>query len=385
MKDFLAWLGAVAGGLLLVVTTRDIVGTLVVPRGFNARLSGLVSIVVRMFYRVACFRVKRYETRDRILAWAGPTQLLARLVVWIFLLLVGFALLLLPATHGSFHHALDEAGSSLFTVGTFPPTNGASTVIDYIAAYSGLIVVALQIGYLPTIYAAFNRRESEVTLLVARAGTPAWGPELLLRTRYGIPDGDVHLLLNELFDTWERWSAELTESHTTYPTLIWLRSPRAWSHWLIAQLAVLDAAALHLCLAPTVEPRLPARLCLRMGFSALRQIGQAMHLSVDEDPDPDSPIQLTYEEFEQAVAQLELVGYPMEVTAEEAWPHFRGWRANYEAVAYAIAYAIDAPPALWSGERRWKSEAVPPNRPTNRMSKDAKPHDFPGVQRPATP
>jgi hypothetical protein len=232
-------------------------------------------------------------------------------------------------------------------------------------------VVALQIGYLPTIYAAFNRRESEVTLLVARAGAPAWGPELLLRTRYGIPDVDVHRLLNELFAGWERWSAELTESHVTYPSLIWLRSPRAWSHWLIAQLAILDAAAMHLCLAPSVEPRLPARLCLRMGFTALNQIGAAMRLHFDDDPDPDSPISLTYEEFAQAVAQLELVGYPMEVSAEQAWPHFRGWRANYESIAYAIAYAVDAPPALWSGPRRWTTEQVPPRRPANRISREA--------------
>jgi hypothetical protein len=371
MSSVLAWIGAVVGALLLLFTSRDIVGTLVVPRGFNARLSGLVSAMVRQTYRAICRPVKRYETRDRMLAWAGPTQLLARLVVWVILLLVGFALLLLPATHDSLNHALDEAGSSLFTVGSFPPTDGASTVIDYVAAYSGLIVVALQIGYLPTIYSAFNRREAEVTLLVARAGSPAWGPELLLRTRYGIPDGDVHVVLNELFDRWERWSAELTESHTTYPTLIWLRSPRSWSHWLIAQLAILDAAALHLSLAPSAEPRLPARLCLRMGFTALRQIGAAMNLPIDEDPDPDLPIALTFEEFERAVAQLELVGYPLEATAEEAWPHFRGWRANYEAVAYAIAYAVDAPPALWSGTRRWKSEPVAPGRPSNRISKDA--------------
>ncbi len=373
METTLAWIGATAGVVLLLVTTRDIVGALVVPRGFNAWISGVAARLVRLTFRTICRPIAKYEARDRILAWAGPTQLLVRLIVWVFLLVVGFSLVLLPATHDSFGHAFDEAGSSLFTLGYSPPTNGSSRVIDYLAAYSGLIVVALQIGYLPTIYSAFNRRESEVTLLVARAGSPAWGPELLLRTRYGIPDGDVHQLLNDLFDRWERWSAELTESHVTYPTLIWLRSPRSWSHWLIAQLTIMDAAALHLSLAPSREPRLPARLCLRMGFTALNQIGTAMHLHIDEDPDPDRPISLTYDEFEQAVAQLELVGYPMEVTAEEAWPHFRGWRANYEAVAYAIAYTVDAPPALWSGPRQRPTEPVAPRRPANRISKQAKP------------
>ena len=69
---------------------------------------------------------------------------------------------------------------------------------------------------------------------------------------------------------------------------------------------------------------------------------------------------------------MEAVGYPMEVSAEEAWPHFRGWRVNYEAAAYAIAYAVDAPPALWSGPRRWSETEVAPFRPTNRISKDVK-------------
>jgi hypothetical protein len=298
-------------------------------------------------------------------------MLLGRLIVWVALLTTGFALVLLPSAGGNIGRAFDEAGSSMFTLGYSPPTNSGSTVIDYLTAYTGLIVVAVQIGYLPTLYAAFNRRETEVTLLVSRAGSPAWGPELLLRTRFGIPDGDIHPVLNELFDRWERWSAELAESHTTYPTLIWFRSPRAWSHWLIAQLAVLDAAALHLSLAPSADPRLRARLSLRMGFTALRQIATALHLEVDYDPDPDAPIAVTFEQFEVAVDQLAAVGYPIEVSAEVAWPHFRGWRVNYESLAFAIAYAIDAPPALWSGPRRWSDLEVPPFRPPNRAAKDA--------------
>ena len=266
----------------------------------------------------------------------------------------------------------------MFTLGYSPPTNSGSTVIDYVAAYSGLLVVALQIGYLPTLYAAFNRRETEVTTLVARAGMPSWGPELLIRTRFGIPDeDDIHPVLNELFDRWERWSAEVAESHTTYPTLVFFRSPQGWPHWLISQLAILDAAAMHLSVAPNTEPRLRARLCLRMGFNTLQQIARALRLDVDDDPDPDADLALTYDQFADAVAKLEAVGYPTEIGAEEAWPHFRGWRANYESVAYAIAYSIDAPPALWSGPRRWTDQEVAPFRPPNRIAKDALRRELP--------
>jgi hypothetical protein len=76
------------------------------------------------------------------------------------------------------------------------------------------------------------------------------------------------------------------------------------------------------------------------------------------------------------VNQLAAVGYPIEVSAEVAWPHFRGWRINYESVAFAVAYAVDAPPALWSGPRRWSEAEVPPFRPPNRAAKDADHHQY---------
>jgi hypothetical protein len=179
--------------------------------------------------------------------------------------------------------------------------------------------------------------------------------------------------MTELYDTWQRWSAELAESHSTYLTLVRFRSPRPNSHWLTSLLAVMDAGALHLSLAPSQRPDIEARLCVRMGFIALRQIGRGMRLPVDEDPDPDQPLLLSYAEFAEAVDMLVAVGYPTERTAEQAWPHFRGWRVNYEAIAVAIARAVDAPPALWSGPRRWPSEPMPPDRPTNRLATGAEP------------
>ena len=92
----------------------------------------------------------------------------------------------------------------------------------------------------------------------------------------------------------------------------------------------------------------------------------------DFDPDPDQPLSLTYDEFRQGVARLEAVGYPMERSAEDAWPHFRGWRVNYESLSYALAAATDAVPALWSGPRRWPAEPMPPQRPATRIASDAR-------------
>jgi hypothetical protein len=369
----LRWLCFAAGIAVLLATAFSVVGTLVVPRAIDSRISRFCERAVDTAFVIATRRTREFSRRDRMLAWQAPIALLARLALWLGLLVIGYALVLLPATSGSLSRAFAEAGSSMFTLGYAAPTNTSSTALDYVAAYTGLVVVGLQIGYLPTLYAAFNRRETQVTLLISRAGVPAWGPEILARTRWGIYDGDSRQVLNELFDAWERWSAEVGESHTTYLTLVRLRSPRALSHWLTSLLAVMDAAALHLSMSPNSEPKLTARLCLRMGFVALNQIARTMRLPVDEDPDPDRAISISYEQFKEAVDMLRGLNYPIERSAEQAWPDFRGWRANYDRTALTLAREVDAPPALWSGDRRWPSTPIPPKRPVTRFPRQANP------------
>src|SRR3954451_2552936 len=95
--------------------------------------------------------------------------------------------------------------------------------------------LALQIGYLPALYSAYNRRENSVALLNARAGVPTWGPELLARTHYGLGTGTSTVgTLPDLYAEWERWAADVTESHRTYLPLIYFRSHRALSSWVTA-------------------------------------------------------------------------------------------------------------------------------------------------------
>ena len=365
-----AWLGF-AGGLFVVLgTLSSVVGTLVVPRSINSRISRAVDGALdALFLRIAR-RVRSFECCDRILAWQSPLSLLTRLAVWLGLLVAGFALLLLPSLNGRLAAAFSAAGSSLFTLGYAAPTGTGSSTLEYLAAFTGLVVIGLQVGYLPTLYAAFNRRETEVSLLSSRAGVPAWGPEILARTRWGIDDGATNAVLGGLFIAWERWAAEVAESHTTYPTLARLRSPRPLSHWLTSLIAVMDAAALHLALAPSAEPKLAARLALRMGFVALQQIARSMRLPVPEDPDPDGPVSVSFDEFSAAIAMLRELGYPIEKSDKQAWPHFRGWRANYDAPALLLARQLDAPPALWTGPRRWPSTPIPPRRPAASLPQD---------------
>jgi hypothetical protein len=368
-----AWIGCIAGVVMAASTLASVIGTLVVPRRVDSRISRLCEHLVDGIFRAAIPRGARYEVRDRLLAWQAPITLLVRLLVWLTLLALGFGLILLPAVPGSPGRAFSDAGSSLFTLGYAAPTGRASAALEYLAAFTGLVVVGLQVGYLPTLYAAFNRRETAVTMLTARAGAPAWGPEILARTKWGIFDGDARPVLDELFSSWERWAAEVAESHTTYFTLARLRSPQPFSDWLTSLVAVLDAAALHLSLTPSAEPKITARLSLRMGFEALDRIARAMRLPVPPGPDPDAPISVTYEQFCAATAMLRQLDYPIEVTDEVAWPNFRGWRVNYDVTALRLARSLDASPAMWTGPRRWPSEPIPPRRPTLRKA-SATPH-----------
>lgn len=366
MLTALSWL-AFAGGLgILLSTAASVLGTLVVPHNISSRISRVCESLADLAFRVATCRTRGFVRRDRILVWQAPGTLLLRLAVWIGLLVLGYALMLMPSVSGSVGRALTEAGSSVFTLGYAAPSNASSSAIEYAAAYTGLVVIGLQVGYLPTFYAAFNRRETLVTMLASRAGVPAWGPEILARTRWGVYDVEPGPVLRELFQAWEGWCAEVAESHTTYLALARLRSPRPLSHWLTSVLAVMDAAALHLSLAPASEPKQAARLCLRMGFVALNQIARAMRLPNAPDPDPDAPISVGYDEFAAAVDMLRGLNYPIEQPIEHAWPNFRGWRANYDAAALALARALDAPPALWSGDRRWPSTPMAPQRPPTR-------------------
>src|ERR1700749_1512885 len=105
----------------------------------------------------------------------------------------------------------------------------------------------------------------------------------------------------------------------------------------------------YLSLCPQAAPAVPTRLCLRSGLVCFAEVARSMGIKVPAEPAPHAVISLSYAEFLDAVDRLREVNFPIEREPEAAWPHFVGWRVNYEQAAYAIAAAIDAVPALWSG------------------------------------
>ncbi len=357
------WIWFALGLLVVVITVTSVVFILVLPRQPQGleRLTVVVNQSVRVLFLALSRAAKSYEAKDLILAPTAPVALVAQLLFWAVSLVVGFALMLMPTTH-SFFQGFTQALTSLFTVGSIHRGGVTNTAVDITAGATWVVIVALQIAYLPSLYNAFSRRESLVTMLESRAGSPAWGPELLARHQLvGINDA-----LPALYADWEAWAAEVTESHVTYPVLLLFRSPEPWFSWIIGLLAVLDAGAMQLALNPTTAPS-QTRLCLRMGFTLFNRIALSIGYDVDADPDPDGAISLEFDEFAKAVDMLRENGLTMERTAEEAWPHFRGWRINYETSAYLLADQYTAPPAPWSGTRRHlRAGTVTPKRPPHR-------------------
>jgi hypothetical protein len=364
------YVAAACGALLLLTAWSSVIGTLIVPRPVASWLTRWVDRVVITAYRAVKAGVTDYNRRDRILATQASAILLTQLVAWLGSTFAAFALLMWPFDSRGIAAAFTDAGSSIFTLGFSEPSGAAPAALVFLAAATGLVIVALQIGYLPTLYAAFNRRETEVALLNARAGVPSWGPELLARTYYALGSGVSTIdTLPDLYTRWERWAADVAESHTTYLPLVRFRSPRPRSSWVTSLLAVLDSAVLILTLAPEEAPAVPARLCLRGGFECFGRIARAMGLQVPEEADPSAGITLTYEEFLDAVHRMQKVGFPITREPADAWPEFVGWRVNYEQAAYRIAEAVDAVPALWSGPRHHPTPPIPPFRPpTGRQS-----------------
>jgi hypothetical protein len=265
---------------------------------------------------------------------------------WYACVLLGYAAMFWALRPGAWYDALRISGSSLLTLGFATVDSWPGTILVFSQAAIGLILVALLIAYLPTMYSAFSRREAAVTLLEVRAGNPPSAIEMLKRFRR------IHGLdrLTEQWEMWEAWFADVEESHTSLAALVFFRSPRPEHSWITAAGAVLDAASLTLAAVDTpFDPQ--AALCIRAGYLALRHIAGFFRIAHDPAPKPDAPISIARTEFDAACDELAADGVPLKADRDQAWRDFAGWRVNYDAVLLRLAGLIMAPPALWSGDR----------------------------------
>lgn len=343
-----------AGSLIVIGTFLSAVRTFVLPRSSPTRLTRVIFLTMRDLFAIAEKRASTYEQRDRILALYAPLSLLVMPPVWLICVLLGFMGMFWADGDRSWYQALRISGSSLLTLGFVPLDRLADVLLGYSEATLGLILVALLIAYLPSMYSAFQKRETAVTLLEVRAGTPPSAIELFQRF-YRI--GRIENLGN-LWVSWEVWFAELEESHTSLPALAFFRSPKPSQSWITAAGTVLDAAALA---ASTLDiPRdAQAELCIRAGYLALRRICDFFALPYSAQPAPGDPISVTRAEFEAACEQLAGAGVPLKPDREQAWRDFAGWRVNYDTPLLLLASTITAPPALWSSDRAPKRRRPP--------------------------
>jgi hypothetical protein len=342
METILRPAGLIVGIFIVAGTAWSVFTALVVPRVTSSRAMRGVARVLGGSARRILPRLPTYEMRDRAMSFVGPAAMVTLFVLWLSLLIIGFGLMVWWAGGQDFGDALAVSGSSVFTLGIATVPQGGTKALEIIAAGIGLLVIALEIAYLPALYNAFATRETEVTLLATRSGTPAWGPEILARH---------HMLqtmdeLPPLYADWERWSAAVSESHANYPALMWFRSPVSSRSWLLGLVAMMDSAALYHSVSPEETPH-QARLCLSMGTNCLRSMARALHIDYETDPLPTAGIRLTREQFANGYGRLEEVHFPMERDLEESWRHFQGWRVNYEPIVDALTRLVMPPPAPW--------------------------------------
>ena len=342
METTLRWIGFALGVILAFGTVIAVMKTLIVPRRSWSFLSAAVGRGgYRVFHGIAV-RFRSFDTADRFLGFLAPTVVILILVALLGAFWLAFALMLLPWADLTVGEAIREAGSSVFTLGFVSSDTPVPTFLDVLAGATGMIFVALTIGYLPTLYAEVRHRETLVKQLEVWTGKPSWGPEILARfTLVGALDR-----LPALFVSWDGWCARVGDSHMKSPVLTQFRGPRARNHFVLALLGVADAAALDATLRPSVD-RTDALLLLRQATSCLRDVAYPMRRINIDETDPG----IGRSDFNEGYDRLVEVGYPVERTADEAWTVFAETRSAYSGIAYQILFWTIAPPAPWSGER----------------------------------
>ncbi|MGH2596384.1 MAG: potassium channel family protein [Actinomycetota bacterium] len=342
------WIALPAGIVVLLWTLLDVFRTLVMPRAARGRfrLSRFLFTPMWRPWRWIGVRRKTVQARERVLAAAAPFFFFVLLVGWVFLALLGYSLILwspafvhgMGSGHGSFGDAIYSSGTSLFTLGFGGVATGWTRAIAVVAAATGLGLFAVVIAYLPVLYQAFNRREVGVLLLDARAGSPPSGPELLHR----MGSASVASSLPELFAEWERWVADVLETHMSYPLLSLFRSPHDNTSWVTALGSVLDAATLIIT-SMDEEPDERAKLLYGTGVHAVEDLFYYFRLSERE-----TLIQRV--EFEDVLHDMKDEGFSV-LPVDEAFARFTVKRAKYASRLDAIAVMLAAPPGQWIGDR----------------------------------
>ena len=340
---------SIAGCILIFIVLWDAFETIVLPRRVTRRIR-----LTRLFYHYTwspwsalARRMRRGKRRDSYLGFYGPLSLLMLISVWAVGLVVGFALLQwahharlnVPDVGAGFGTYLYLSGVTFFTLGfgDIAPVASLGRFLSTVEAGMGFGFLAIVIGYLPVLYQAFSRREVNISLLDARSGSPSSATELLRRHA---ACGNMNEL-DEFLSDWERWSAELMESHLSYPVLCYFRSQHDNQSWLVALTTILDTCALVM-VGTGGAPAWQAQLTFAMARHAVVDLSQVFYTPpVTPDPDRLPPADLSRLRMSLAAA-----GIPLR-DGRAADQRLAELRHMYEPYVYALAQYLFMTLPVW--------------------------------------
>jgi hypothetical protein len=306
----------VFGVAILWVVLLDAFETVVLPRRVlrNFRLTAYFYRRTWIPWRKVASYIKPASRQQNFLGYFGPLSLILLLGIWASGLIFGFALIQygmggheeLSGERLNFGKILYHSGETFFTLGygDIVPTSGGARALSVIEAGMGFAFLGVVIGYIPVVYSSFSRREIQISMLDARAGSPPAAVELLVRLAGRTEDpGMDQLVLDEVLRDWERWSAELLESQISYPVLTFFRSQHSNQSWVAALTTMLDVTSLLLTGIEGVHPG-QAKLTFAMARHAAVDLAQVVNARYD----PAAPERLTDTEYDALRAALEAAG-----------------------------------------------------------------------------
>jgi len=361
----------IVGTLGTVVVLAAIVDGMLITRASRSRLGRVISFVVLSLAKLPLRLMRSYAVRDRWLSGVAPVSLLLQLTMYAVLLILTLGAMIWGCTDLDWSNSFYQSGSTFTTLGIVEPVNTMSTIVTFIAAFLGLVVIAVFIGFLLGIFGMYNDRENLMARLAAVAGEPAWGPQVLARSTA------LGAQLSDAIDArdWLDWTIQVRTNTLINSTFGLFRSPSPHSHWVISQLAILDAMALRLAIEPAgataVDIRMLSGGTVTCGLLAGRQVHNwqteeqildaLAHAPATKKTDV-STAGLTDEEWAQGWTELVSSGVVEQRDESRVRSRFVVLRQLYFADAYLLASKHHAVRAPWSGLRAADNAIVMPER-----------------------
>ena len=334
----------VFGIVIILVVLLDAFETVVLPRRVTRhfRLTAWFYRRTWIPWRNIAGRIRTLKRQQNFLGYFGPLSLIMLLAFWAASLILGFALLQYgiggheqlshePITFG---RIIYHSGQTFFTLGygDILPTSSLARALSVLEAGMGFAFLGVVIGYIPVVYSSFSRREIQISMLDARAGSPPTATELLVRLAGSSENPAIEqIVLDEVLRDWERWAGELLESGISYPVLSFFRSQHSNQSWLGALMTMLDVTSLVITGIEGIHPG-QARLTFAMARHAAVDLAQVVNARYD----PEAAERLTDADFNTLRETLAAAGLKLR-SGEEARQKLTKLRSMYEPYVHSTA------------------------------------------------